>query len=67
MNMDWKIFSVLNLVVGGAAVIGWAKAVQWSRTVRGVWPSGRKMILLAAMFLAIWLFGDIAYLYRLHH
>lgn len=64
MLQDLIGLNIIGLVV---ASISMAKMVAWSEKTRGVFPGRKKLIVLATINLAIWLFSNLAYFYFRAH
>jgi hypothetical protein len=54
---------IINIICGGVAVLGVLMSIFWSRAVRGFWPSRKKIAILSAIFVGIWLLQDVFYFY----
>jgi hypothetical protein len=57
----------LNMVALGVVVTTFCLMVLWSRMTRGVWPSRKRVTVLAGINLALWVYTNLMFFYFRPH
>ena len=67
MTDDLQNLLAVNIIAFGVVLILLGLTVMWSRMTRGVWPSGKKLIILLGINLGLWVYTNIIFFYFKSH
>jgi hypothetical protein len=67
MNKGLHDLLVLNVIAFAVVATSFALMVLWSRTTRGVWPSGKKLAVLGGVNVGLWVYANVMLLYFRAH